>query len=188
MTVDEQSLMSLLTTADKTLNQSQELSMSTAKLNSTIDAPAERRADRTAEARVSLPTGRMILGVTAPMMLFVAAWMIAAKLGFIGGWGSEVFISGLIVAAAVAVVAIGGVLIMTPWKSRAIADWMTMWLGSTVFRLLVTPGVVYLLYSAASRDLAVKPLVLSVASTYLVTLLTEAVILSTHIRRSLPSA
>jgi hypothetical protein len=43
-----------------------------------------------------------------------------------------------------------------------------------------------LLYSATSRALAVKPLVLSVALTYLVSVLAEAGIIASHVRRSLP--
>ena len=136
------------------------------------------------EARLALPTRAMLLSVLAPPLVISVAWCIAALLGAL----PAATVSGIIGAAAVAVVAGAGVLIMTPWRPRPVADWMTTWLAATVFRLLVTPVLVYLLYSAASPGLAVKPLVLSVASAYFVTLLTEAVILSSHIRRTLPSA
>ena len=55
------------------------------------------------------------------------------------------------------------------------------------FRLLVTPLVLFLLYSTAPQALVAKPLVLSVALTYLVTVLAEAGALASHVRRSLPS-
>ena len=164
--------------------------MTTAKIDNPVETAPPRRSDRSAEIRVALPTGMMILGVVAPLLLFAAGWCLAALIGVFGPGKSDggVFMSGLIGAISVAIVAFAAVFIMTPWKTRAIADWMTMWLAATGFRLLVTPVVVYLLYSAASRELAVKPLVLSVASIYFVTLLTEAVILTNHIRRSLPPA
>lgn len=162
--------------------------MTTARVNNPVESGPQQRTERSTETRVSLPTRKMVLGVIAPLLVFAGGWCIAAVTGAIGPWNGAIFRSGMIGAVSVTVVALAGVFIMTPWKARAVADWMTMWLGSTVFRLLVTPVVVYLLYSAASQELAAKPLVLSVASTYFVTLLAEAVILTTHIRRSLPSA
>lgn len=153
-------------------------------------APSTPRSHSSAEVRIALPT-RQLLGVVAAAALVMAGiWSAGAALG-IGGGGDASFISGLVGAGAVGVVAFAGVLIMTPWKRRAVPDWMTMWLAATVFRLLVTPVLVYLLYSAASAGgewLAVKPLVLSVAATYFVTLLAEAAILASHMKRSFPSA
>src|SRR5262245_1165905 len=159
--------------------------MNAAKANNSLETPANAPSDRAPEAKVKLPCSLLIAAVVGGAMLVVGLWSIIALLGSLR---PDFMISGLVGAAAVGVTAVAGVLVLIPWKARAVADWMTMWLAATVFRLLATPVVVYVLYSAASEALAVKPLVLSVASTYFVTLMAEAAILASHIRRSFPSA
>ncbi|MCI0366075.1 MAG: hypothetical protein L0Y44_01980 [Phycisphaerales bacterium] len=159
--------------------------MSSARVDNAMEADARRASGVGSGAGVKLPTGMLLGGVIGAVALVAGAcWAI----DLVWSMGGQAAISGLIGAASVGVVAVGGVLIMTPWKSRAMADCLTMWLGATVFRLLLTPVLVYLLYSAISPALAVKPLVLSVASSYFLALLAEAAILASHIRRLLPSA
>jgi hypothetical protein len=159
--------------------------MAGAKADNVIDASDGAGAGPQVAQRIRLPVGALLgVVITAPALVAVACWIIDMTWSL----GGQVANAGLAGAVGVGLVAIGGVLIMTPWKPRAMADWMTMWLGATVFRLLLTPVLVYLLYSAASPALAVKPLVLSVASTYFAALLAEAAILASHIRRFLPSA
>lgn len=136
-----------------------------------------------APVRFAFGAGKLLGGIASATILCAAAWTLIATLV---PQNSNYLLSSILGAAAVGIVAALGVLVMTPWKHREIADWMTLWLAATVFRLLVTPLAVYLLYSAASPALATTPLVLSVASTYFVTLLVEAAILASHIRRSCP--
>lgn len=129
------------------------------------------------ELRVSLPTRALFLGVTAASLAVAGLW--AAVVG-LGPWDKTAFTTGLVGAAIMGVLALNGVLIMTPWKPRAFADWMTVWLAATVFRMLVTPSIVFLIYSATSETLPAKPLGLSVALTYMATLFVEAAIIARH--------
>ena len=117
-------------------------------------------------------------------MLVAALWSAAVAVGTLG---TPTLTTGMMGIVITAFIALAGVLVMTPWKPRLIADWMTMWLAGTVFRMLLTPIAAFLLYSAASHALAVKPLVLSVALTYLCTVLVEAAVLARHMKDSCPS-
>lgn len=126
----------------------------------------------------------MLAVVVVAAMCMAGLWL---ALGLLGPWGSQVMTSGLVGVASVAAVMLAGVFIMTPWKPKPVADWMTFWMAATVFRLLLTPVVIYVIYSAASPALAVKPLVLSVAAAYFVILLSEASVVACHVRRSCPS-
>ncbi|MDZ4830799.1 MAG: hypothetical protein SGJ09_11460 [Phycisphaerae bacterium] len=136
------------------------------------------------EPVMAMPTWPLLAWLAGSLAVVAGLWSLAIA---IGPWGRPEFVSGMVGIAVTGVIGIVGTLIITPWKPRAMGDWMTMWLGGTVFRLLVTPVVLFLLYSAASSALAVKPLVLSVALTYLVMVMTEAGTLASHVRRSLPS-
>jgi hypothetical protein len=137
------------------------------------------------ETAIALPM-RAMLATVATAALGLAG--IVLILSVVGAIQNANVISGLNGIAAVAAVMIVGVFLMTPWRSRPIADWMTLWLAATVFRLLVTPVVVYLLYSLsaggdASPALAAGPLVISVAIAYFVTLLSEAAVVASHVKR-----
>jgi hypothetical protein len=135
------------------------------------------------EPRIALPTRTLMLSMFSAGLLVVGGWSAAVVTG---PWGDTAFITGLVGIGVTTLISLCGVLIITPWKPRPIAEWMTMWLAGTVFRMLMTPAILFLLYSATSRALAVKPLVLSVALTYLVSVLAEAGIIASHVRRSLP--
>jgi hypothetical protein len=157
----------------------------------TTESATQARAP-VAEARITLPARWLFVGVVVATLIMAGGWSLGVALG---GWGDDALMSGLLGAGAVGAVALVGVLILTPWKARPIPEWMTMWLAATVFRLLVTPVAVYVLYSAASNGdsatgptVPVKPLVLSVAATYFMALLTEAAIIASHVKRSLPPA
>ena len=134
-------------------------------------------AARPVEPRVSLPARSLILSVIIAILLVMGFWSLAIALG---PWGTQEFVTGMVGIAVTGLTVIAGVCVMGPWKQRAVADWMTMWLAGTVFRLLATPVFVFLLYSAASSSLAVKPLGLSVSITYLATLFVEAAVLARH--------
>jgi hypothetical protein len=134
-------------------------------------------------SRVRLPAGRLVAWMAFTAMVVAGLWSAAVT---IRSLGPQVFATGMLGIAVVTVIAIAGVLVMTPWKPRPVVDWMTMWLAGTVFRMLVTPIAAFLLYSALSHALAVKPLVLSVAATYLCTLLVEAAVVARHMKDSCP--
>jgi hypothetical protein len=145
-----------------------------------LPAPAPGSAEHVISLPMRVPALMMAIGAA----LVAGGWSAAVALG---PWGRHEFISGMTGVVVTAAVALLGLAVMTPWKPRPMADWMTMWLGGTLFRLLGTPTVLFLLYSAASPPLAAKPLALSVALTYLVMLLAEAGALALHVRRSLPT-
>lgn len=151
----------------------------------TVHSNEVRAKPQAAVVRLALPSQLLLVAVIVCTLVMVGVWSLIAALS---AWSGESFIAGLVGAGAVGVVAILGVLIMRPWKRREVAEWMTMWLAATVFRLFGTPVLVYLLYSAAPEAMAAKPLALAVASTYFVTLLAEAAILASHMKRSFPSA
>lgn len=94
------------------------------------------------------------------------------------------------------VFALLGIVILSPWKRRPLADWMLAWLASTVFRILATPVAALLLYSAASSGaggesggvvLEARAFGLSIAVTYLATLFVEAGVLSGQLKALLPA-
>lgn len=141
-----------------------------------IDSPREQL--------VPLPAVKLFATVAAAALIVAGSWAAAAAMG-IGGSAVE-FRSGMWGIGLTGVLAMAGIAVLTPWKPRAMADWMTMWLGATVFRVLVTPAAAFLLYSAPSLALAAKPLGLSVALTYMATLFVEAAVLARHLNGFCP--
>ena len=141
------------------------------------------RAQSAGEQRIVLPMRTLLMLMAVATLVVCGCW---AGTVAIAQLGSQSFTSGMLGIGLVGVLSMAGVVLMTPWKPRIVADWMTMWLAATVFRVLVTPLAAFLLYSAASSVLAAKPLALAVASTYLVTLFVEAAVLSAHLKRSFP--
>ena len=133
------------------------------------------------EPTIGLPTARLITTVMFATIIAAGGWYAAASLG---RWGAETARTGLIGGTLVGVIVLAGVLIMTPWVTRPVSAWMTLWLAGTVMRMLMTPIAAWLLYSATPRgSLAAEPLALSVALTYLATLFSEATVLALHVKR-----
>lgn len=130
------------------------------------------------ERKVAMPTAVLMWAVVASALLVAGGWATAIA---IGPWGMSDFSAGMAGIGIATAAAIAGVFVISPWKPRAMIDWMTMWLAATVFRLFVTPIAAYLLYSAASSALAAKPFWLAVAVTYLATLFVEAAVLARHV-------
>src|SRR5262245_54395102 len=121
------------------------------------------------EAVIALPSRLLfgsVMGVTA---LLAAGWLV---ISVVAGTVGAVTTAGVVGIALVAGISLLSVLIMAPWKSRPILTWMSIWMGGTVARLLVTPAVTFLLYSAVSLN--ATALTVSVAAAYLAVLLTEA--------------
>jgi hypothetical protein len=139
----------------------------------------------TNEQTLAMPTSRLVMGVLLAAGLTGAAWVGICLV--IIGQTAAIQAAGLVGAGVVAVVAAMGIVAMTPWKTRPVTGWMTMWLAGTVIRMLATPAVTFLLYSAI--PLNAMALTLSVAIAYLVVVLTEATIVARHVGRVVyPSA
>lgn len=140
------------------------------------------------DVRFALPTGSLLVSIVVGVLLVAGGWATVAS--FMKDERSAFFVTGMAGIGVVAVMSMLGVIVMTPWKQRSMIDWMTMWLLGTVFRVLATPIVAYVLYSAFSPPtgggLSAKPLALSVAIAYMVALFVEAAVLSTYLKRFCP--
>ncbi len=130
---------------------------------------------------ISLPTGMLIIAVLAACSLVSVIW---TGIAWQAGWGNQVIISGPVGGAAVALTGILAILVMTPWRPRDMGMWMTMWMAATVLRLLLTPALTYLLYSATS--LSGMALGLAIVTSYFLALMAEWVVLDRHINKVLP--
>ena len=134
------------------------------------------------ETTMTMPTTHLVGAVVFGPLLACGLWMAIVAAG---PWGREAVVAAPYGAATVLLVGLLGVLVMSPWRRRAMLDWWTMWLAATVLRLLLTPLAGYLLYSATSLDL--EPFFLSIAASYFVTLLVEVAVLRRHVDRVFPS-
>lgn len=131
------------------------------------------------EPVISLPTARLLGAVTVAAAITGSLWV---GVTLMLGQASAVQTAGLVAAAIVAAVTIAGLLAITPWKTRPISAWMTFWLAGMVIRMLATPALTFLLYSAI--PLNAPALTLSVAIVYLVVLMTEAIVVARHVGRA----
>jgi hypothetical protein len=113
----------------------------------------------------------VVSGAVACVAWTIATWLL--------GYGSTTVLAGPWAAAAVVVAGLVGAAAMGPGKARRVGDWMTRWLASTVVRLLLTPILTFVLYSATSLEPVA--LTLAVAVTYLVVLLAEAWFLARYV-------
>ncbi len=130
------------------------------------------------EPTLPLPTRRMLLTVAVASAATTLAWIAVASVVMPR---REILATGAAGAAVVAAVSALGVLVIRPWRTRTVSAWTTAWLGATVLRLVVTPVVAYVLYSATA--LSLTPLMLSVAVTYVVVQVSEAAAVALHLKR-----
>jgi len=115
--------------------------------------------------------------------------VIASAVATIAGWSAVTALTGrtsTITAAAAAATLVAGISILSlvvirPWKPREMGTWANLWLAALVGRLLLTPALAYLLYSAT--PLSLTPLMLSVAVTYVIVQISEAAALAAHLKR-----
>ncbi len=127
--------------------------------------------------------------VTALPALRMVVTVIGAGLATIAGWTAVTALTGrtaTIMSAAAGAALVTGVstlslLAIGPWKSREIGTWANLWLAALVGRLLLTPALAYLLYSAT--PLSLTPLMLSVGVTYVVVQISEAAALTAYLKR-----
>lgn len=135
-------------------------------------------ATTTGEPAIPFPTGRLLAAIVGASLLTAAGWLAVVR---VGGLGEGAPAAGAAGAGLVALVCSAVLMALRPWRSRPVGVWVNLWLGATVARLLLTPALAYLLYSAA--PLSGTPLLLSVATTYVLVQLCEAAVLALHVRR-----
>ena len=129
------------------------------------------------EPVTTLPTRRMVIAVIASALATIAAWSAVTALT-----GRTSTITAAAAAATlVAGISILSLVVIRPWKPRAMGTWANLWLAALVGRLLLTPALAYLLYSAT--PLSLTPLMLSVAVTYVIVQISEAAALAAHLKR-----
>jgi hypothetical protein len=138
------------------------------------------------EPVLALPTSRLLTAVVLAAALTGATWV---GVCLILHQSSGVQYAGLIAAAVVAMVSLGAILAMMPWRSRPISSWMTLWLAGMVIRMLAVPAITFLLYFAApapgsSGSSGGAVLALAVAAAYLVVVLTEAIVVAVHVGKA----
>ncbi|MBM4112032.1 MAG: hypothetical protein FJ253_01460 [Phycisphaerae bacterium] len=92
-------------------------------------------------------------------------------------------VSSLLGSAVAVIVTIGGILVLSPWRTRPAGTWAMLWLAGTVGRLLVTPLVGLAVYSATPVGL--EPFLLSLAGSYLACLAAEVAVSARGIARAL---
>jgi hypothetical protein len=129
------------------------------------------------EPVAALPARRMVLTVIASTLATIAAW--AAVTALLGR--TETIVPAAAGATLVAGVSILSLLAIGPWKPREMGSWANLWLAALVGRLLLTPALAYLLYSAT--PLSLTPLMLSVGVTYVIVQISEAAALAAQLKR-----
>ena len=129
------------------------------------------------EPTVALPTRQLLVTIGVTAAATAAAWMVIAALA----GPADAIGAGAAGAAVVALVSIASMLAIRPWLARPISEWTTMWLAALIGRLLLTPVLAYLLYSAT--PFAMMPLLLSVAVTYVIVQISEAASLALYLKR-----
>lgn len=126
------------------------------------------------EPTISLPTGRLLAALVGTGAVTAAAWALLAT--------GDARTAGLVGTAGTLVVLVASLLIVGPWKTRAMGDWMNAWMGVLVLRMLCTPLVAWLLYSATPLD--GQAFALAVAAAFLPATFVEAGLLSLHVKRA----
>ena len=129
------------------------------------------------EPVTTLPAGRLVKTVVVATIAALAAWsLVVAATGRI-----PTIVPAAAGATLVAAISILSLVVIQPWKPRAVGTWANLWLAALVGRLLLTPPLAYLLYSAT--PLSLTPLMLSVAATYVIVQISEAAALAAYIKR-----
>ena len=110
------------------------------------------------EPCLSLPTSRLVTSIALAAALTGSTWVGVAV---ILRQSSGAQMAGLLAAAVVAIVAIGGILAIGPWKTRPVGTWMSLWLAGMVIRMLATPAITFLLYFAVPVNAAALALAMA---------------------------
>ncbi len=152
-------------------------------------------ASEAREPRMRLPAAAMVLAVLGAGIVAaaVAAWLtgriaVAPAAPAPGAVDAAVAapdpIRSSVLGSTVSVaVALAGILVLMPWKTRPAGTWATLWLAGTVGRLLITPLVALAVYSAT--PVGMDPFLLSLAGTYLACLAAEVAVSARGVARAL---
>ncbi len=129
------------------------------------------------EPVITLPAWRLVKTVVVAAIAAMAAWsLVVAATGRV-----STIVPAAAGATLVAGISILSLMVIQPWTPRAVGSWANLWLAALVGRLLLTPAVAYLLYSAT--QLSLTPLMLSVGVTYVVVQISEAAAMASHLHR-----
>jgi len=139
------------------------------------------------EPEIALPTMTLI---AAQIVAGIAVTLLWTGIGVLMGDPKQFAAAGAVgagvITAAAAVTTIAGV----PWIPKPASTALLAWLGCSVLRMIVSTGVLFLLYSAPfAREWtllseAKASLLLAWATTFLTGLLVEVGCISRHLRRS----
>jgi hypothetical protein len=129
------------------------------------------------EPITALPALRMVLTVVGAGLATMAAWTAVTVLN----GRTATIMPAAAGAALVTGISTLSLLAIGPWKPREMGTWVNLWLAALVGRLLLTPALAYLLYSAT--PLSLTPLMLSVGVTYVVVQISEAAALAAYLKR-----
>jgi hypothetical protein len=134
------------------------------------------------EPVLALPTGRLVGVTLAACALSGSGSSLLAQLVWKGQVSAMVGpAAGMLVTVAMLI----GLLAIMPWKPRPVGIWPTLWLASTVLRLLLTPVLTYLLYSAAPFSAAA--LAINVVVAYALALAGEVTVVAGFLKRTFPA-
>jgi hypothetical protein len=134
------------------------------------------------EPVIALPTARLLVVTVVACTMAGAGSSLIAQLA----WpGEGLAMVGPAAATVVALAMVGGLLAVVPWRPRPIGLWPTLWLASTVLRMLLTPILAYLLYSATPFGAAA--LAINVVAAYLLALAGEVIVLAGFLKRTFPA-
>ncbi|MBM4101800.1 MAG: hypothetical protein FJ256_06005 [Phycisphaerae bacterium] len=91
---------------------------------------------------LSMRWGLVVAAMIGAAALFGCAWGVIAPRGGWIGWPLVLRVVPVVLA-----IALLGWLAAMPWRPRPAVDWVTVWLGGTLARLLLTPLACFGLYS-----------------------------------------
>jgi hypothetical protein len=112
---------------------------------------------------------------TLPSRALAIGWLISESIA-VGIWP----LIGALLAATIGGL---GLIALMPWKPRRSGDLPTYWLAATTGRLLLIPGVAFLLYSATQPP--DKPYVLGLAVASLALLMVEVPLIAKAMLRQI---
>ncbi|GEM_PF-6158516 len=136
--------------------------------------------NRDSEPFYTLPSRALGVGWLVSAIVAIGIWpVIGPAIGF-EPRSTQWAIIGAVLAAAIGGL---GLLVLMPWKPRRSGDLPTYWLAATTGRLLLIPGVAFLLYSAAHPP--DKPYVLGLAGASLALLAVEVPLIAKAMLRQI---
>jgi len=135
-----------------------------------------------AERRVTLPTRPLMLVIWVTAALVAIVWAVVFVFVSRDGWPAWL---GGAAAGVVAVSATLALVIIRPWRPRALAEWPTLWVVASFLKWPPTLAGAFLLYSAT--PLSKGALAASVLAAYVAVLAGETRVYAETMKRFVPS-